>query len=64
MSRVKSRLDEIPGVWPARRKALMRHFKSLEEIRAATVEELIQVPEIPQQVAEEICRFFADQNHT
>ncbi len=63
-AQVKSRLDEIPGVGPARRKALMRHFKSLEEIRAATVEELIQVPEIPQQVAEEICRFFADQNHT
>ncbi len=63
-AQVKSRLDEIPGVGPARRKALMRHFKSLEEIRAATVEELIQVSEIPQQVAEEICRFFADQNHT
>ena len=63
-AQVKSRLDEIPGVGPARRKALMRHFKSLEEIRAATVEELIQVPEIPRQVAEEICRFFADQNHT
>ena len=63
-AQVKSRLDEIPGVGPARRKALMRHFKSLEELRAATVEELIQVPEIPQQVAEEICRFFADQNHT
>ena len=63
-AQVESRLDEIPGVGPARRKALMRHFKSLEEIRAATVEELIQVPEIPQQVAEEICRFFADQNHT
>lgn len=62
-AQVKSRLDEIPGVGPARRKALMRHFKSLEEIKAATVEELIQVPEIPQQVAEEICRFFADQNH-
>ena len=45
-AQVKSRLDEIPGVGPARRKALMRHFKSLEEIRAATVEELIQVPEI------------------
>ena len=63
-AQVKSRLDEIPGVGPARRKALMRHFKSLEEIKAATVEELMQVPEIPQQVAEEICRFFADQNHT
>lgn len=57
-AQVKSRLDEIPGVGPARRKALMRHFKSLEEIRAASVEELMQVPEIPQNVAEEINRFF------
>lgn len=57
-SQVKSRLDEIPGVGPARRKALMRHFKSLEEIKAASVEELMQVSEIPQNVAEEIYRFF------
>lgn len=60
-AQVKSRLDEIPGVGPARRKALMRHFKSMEEIRAASVEELTQVPEIPRHVAEEICRFFRQQ---
>ena len=60
-AQVKSRLDEIPGVGPARRKALMRHFKSMEEIRAASVEELMQVPEIPRHVAEEICRFFRQQ---
>lgn len=57
-AQVKSRLDEIPGVGPARRKALMRHFKSLEEIKSASVEELTQVPEIPQNVAEEIYHFF------
>ena len=34
-TQVKSVLDDIPGVGPARRKALMRHFKSLEEIRQA-----------------------------
>ena len=39
-AQVKSVLDEIPGVGPARRKALMRHFKSIEEIKAAEVEEL------------------------
>ena len=32
-TQVRSVLDDIPGVGPARRKALMRHFKSLEEIR-------------------------------
>lgn len=57
-AQVRSQLDDIPGVGPARRKALMRHFRSLEEIRAARVEDLMQVPEIPRSVAEEICRFF------
>ena len=43
-TQVKSVLDDIPGVGPARRKALMRHFKSLEEIRQASVEELMEIP--------------------
>lgn len=58
-SQVKSVLDEIPGVGPARRKALMRHFKSIEDVKNATVEELCQVPEIPVNVAEQIVSFFA-----
>ena len=40
-TQVRSVLDDIPGVGPTRRKALMRHFKSLEEIRQATVEDLM-----------------------
>ena len=35
---VKSILDDIPGIGPARRKALMRHFKDIESVRAASVE--------------------------
>ena len=58
-SQVKSVLDEIPGVGPARRKALMRHFRSIEEIKNASVEELCRVPEIPVNVAEQIAGFFA-----
>lgn len=58
-SQVKSVLDEIPGVGPARRKALMRHFKSIEDVKNATVEELCGVPEIPVNVAEQIVGFFA-----
>ncbi len=57
-AQVKSVLDDIPGVGPARRKALMRHFKSIEEIRAADVEELSALPEINRRAAEEIYRFF------
>ena len=54
---VKSVLDDIPGVGPARRKALMRHFASLEDIRNATLEQLLEIPEMNQRVAEEILLF-------
>ena len=57
-AQVKSVLDEIPGVGPARRKALMRHFKSIEEIKTAEVEELAALPEINRRAAEEIYGFF------
>ena len=55
---VDSVLDKIPGVGPVRRKALMRHFKSIDEIKNATVERLCEIPEIPQTAAEEIYAFF------
>ena len=55
---VDSVLDKIPGVGPVRRKALMRHFKSIDEIKNATVEKLCEIPEIPLAAAEEIYAFF------
>lgn len=57
-AQVKSVLDDIPGVGPARRKALMRHFKSIEEIKQAEVEALAEVPGIPEHIAREIYSFF------
>lgn len=57
-SQVKSVLDDIPGIGPARRKALMRYFKSLEEIKEAEPEKLMEIPEIPENIAQEIYRFF------
>jgi excinuclease ABC subunit C len=48
---VASQLDSIPGVGPARRKALLKAFGSLDGIRAATVEQLAAVPGIPREVA-------------
>lgn len=57
-AQVKSVLDDIPGVGPARRKALMRHFKSIDEIKAASVEELLEIPELNRKAAEDICQFF------
>lgn len=55
---VRSVLDDIPGIGPTRRKALMRHFNNLEEIKNATAQDLAQLPEIPPHIAEEIYRFF------
>lgn len=57
-SQVKSLLDDIPGVGPARRKSLMRHFKSMEDISKADISELMEVPEINEQVANQIIAFF------
>ncbi len=57
-NQVKSILDEIPGVGPARRKALMRNFASLEEIAGATEEELARIPEISPQAAAAIVAYF------
>lgn len=61
-SQVKSVLDDIPGVGPARRKALMKHFKSLEEIKGATVEQLLELPEMNERIAKEIVAFFSKQS--
>jgi excinuclease ABC subunit C len=38
-----SQLDSIPGIGPARRKALLKHFGSMDKIREATVEDLLDV---------------------
>ncbi|MBQ8596658.1 MAG: excinuclease ABC subunit C, partial [Lachnospiraceae bacterium] len=57
-SQVKSVLDEIPGVGPTRRKALMRRFKSIDEIKCADVETLAGVDEIPEHIARGIYEFF------
>lgn len=55
---VHSILDDIPMIGPVRRKALMRAFESLEEIKKATVEELLELPEMNEQAAKEIVSFF------
>ena len=57
-AQVKSVLDEIPGVGPSRRKALMRRFRSIEEVKNADVETLAGLDEIPESVARGIYDFF------
>ena len=55
---VHSILDDIDGIGPARRKALMKAFQYLEEIRAADVETLAQVPSMNYAAAEKVYEFF------
>lgn len=55
---VHSILDDIAGIGPARRKALMREFSSLDEIKAATPEMLAKIPEMNEKAAESVYKFF------
>lgn len=55
---VKSILDEIPGIGPNRRKALMRQFKGIEAIKEAAIEELEQTPGMNTRAAQSVYEFF------
>lgn len=54
---IKSELDEIPGVGEKRKQSLIKHFKSLENIKNATKEEISEVKNIPPKVAETIYEY-------
>jgi excinuclease ABC subunit C len=49
-----SALDEVPGIGPRRRQALLKHFGSLEAIRQASLEELASVPGMTRAIAERL----------
>ena len=55
---VHSVLDDIPGIGAARRKALMRNFQSLEEIRQADVEALAGIPTMNERAAKAVYEYF------
>jgi excinuclease ABC subunit C len=57
---LRSQLDEVPGVGPTRKKALLRHFGSVRAIRGASVEELAAVPGMTKRTAEELKRALAE----
>ena len=57
-AQIKSILDDIEGVGPSRRKALMMHFKSIEDIKTAQVEDLLKVQGVTRTVAQSIYAFF------
>ncbi|MCL4369623.1 MAG: helix-hairpin-helix domain-containing protein, partial [Chloroflexi bacterium] len=49
-----SALDEVPGIGPRRKQALIKHFGSVKAIREASLEELLGVPGMNRQAAEKI----------
>ncbi|MDB9513688.1 excinuclease ABC subunit UvrC [Kamptonema animale CS-326] len=54
----RSRLDEIPGLGHHRQKQLLAHFRSVDYIRLATLEQLAEVPGIGPRLAQEIYDYF------
>ncbi len=60
-SMVESVLDDVPGLGEVRRKSLLKRFGSLKKLRAATVEEIAEVPGIGARTAEAIVDALAEQ---
>ncbi len=51
---IASQLDSVPGIGPARRKALLQYFGSLDKIREASISDIAGVPGIPEKIAQAI----------
>jgi len=62
-NQVHSILDDIPTIGPKRRKALMRHFVSLEEIQKASMDELKEIPEMNEASAKAVVDFFVSKRN-
>ena len=52
-----SKIDDIPGIGPKRRRLLLKHFGSLTLLKQASLDDFLQVPGIPQKLAQEIKSF-------
>ena len=52
-----SKIDDIPGIGPKRRRLLLKHFGSLTLLKQASLDEILQVPGIPQKLGQEIKSF-------
>ena len=49
-----SKIDDVPGIGPKRKRLLLNHFGSLTGLKQASTEEILQVPGIPEKLAVEI----------
>ena len=57
-AQVHSVLDDIPGIGEVRRRALMKKYQSLDDLKAASAEEIAEISGFNRAVAEEVYRFF------
>ena len=57
----RSVLSEIPKLGPKRIKLLLHHFKSIDAIRIASIEELLVIPGLGNDLAQNIWEYFHDQ---
>jgi excinuclease ABC subunit C len=57
-SQLATALDDIPGIGPQRRKALLRQFGSIRKLQAAELDELRRVPGLPEALADRLFRSF------
>ena len=53
-----SSLDEVPGIGPARKKALLMHFGTAKAVRAASLEDLAKAPGVSRSVAQQVYDFY------
>ena len=58
---ISSKLDGIPGVGEKRKKAILKHFKTVEALKGASIDEIKQVPGLPEAVAEAVYRFLREE---
>lgn len=59
-AQMKSSLADIPGIGPKRQRALLKYFGSLNKIKAASLAELRQMPDLPESIAERVYRHYQD----
>jgi excinuclease ABC subunit C len=56
-SALRTILDEVPGIGPVRKKALLQHFGSLDALMKASVDELAKVPHMNRKAAKALWEF-------
>ena len=54
---ISSRLEKVPGIGPARRKAILGHFKTVEALKAASPEEIARVNGVGETFAKAVYAF-------